>query len=56
MVTAKEERWSQLMANLESVVQAAHDMWKQDEMSDKQYGVFNGSIAQLEYLAQELGA
>jgi hypothetical protein len=49
-----EERWSHLMSVLESVVNVAHEMWKNDEMTDKEYGTFNGTIAQLEYLAQEL--
>lgn len=49
-----EERWSQLMANLESVVMVAHEMMREGEMSDKEYGMFNGTIAQLEYLARDL--
>lgn len=49
-----EKRWSQLMTNLESVVYSAHEMWKQGEMSDKEYGTFNGTIAQLETLARDL--
>lgn len=49
-----KQRWSQLMSNLESVVEAAHKMWKNDEMTDKEYGTFNGTIAQLEYLARDL--
>ena len=54
MLTAKEERWTQLMANLESVVQVAFEMRGAGEMSDKEYGMFNGTIAQLEYLARDI--
>lgn len=54
MITAKKERWSQLMTNLESVVMVAHKMMREDEMTEFQYGVFNGTIAQLESLARDL--
>jgi hypothetical protein len=54
MVTAKEERWIELMANLEGVVQVAFEMRGAGEMSDKEYGMFNGTIAQLEYLARDI--
>jgi|TARA_A100000172_G_scaffold80516_1_gene70312 hypothetical protein len=54
MVTAKEERWSELMANLEGAVMVAHKMMREDEMTALQYGIFNGTIAQLESLARDL--
>jgi hypothetical protein len=47
-------RWTQLMANLESVVQAAHDMKQMKDMSESEYQVFNESIWRLENLAREI--
>lgn len=52
----KQERMTNLLTHLEWVVTIAHEMWKQDEMNDKEYGMFNGTIAQLEGLARELEA
>jgi ribosomal protein L20 len=47
-------RWSQLMSNLESVVQMAHDMKQMKDMSESEYQVFNESIWRLENLAREI--
>lgn len=49
-----KERWSQLMTNLESVVQVAFEMRGAGEMTEEVYAVFNDTIAQLEYLARDL--
>lgn len=54
MVTAKEERWSQLMARLEGVVQTAHKMMREGEMTEEVYAMFNNTVADLEYLARDL--
>ena len=53
MVT-EEELWSQLMANLEAVVQVAFEMRGAGLMGDKEYHVFNSTVAQLESLARDL--
>jgi len=47
-------RWTQLMSNLESVVQMAHDMKQMKDMSESEYQVFNESIWRLENLAREI--
>ena len=52
-ITDKSLRWTQLMANLESVVQAAHDMKQMKDMSESEYQVFNESIWRLENFARE---
>ena len=53
-ITDKSLRWTQLMANLESVVQAAHDMKQMKDMSESEYQVFNESIWRLENFAREI--
>ena len=52
--TAKEERWIELMANLEGVVQVAFEMRGAGLMSDEEYHVFNSTVAQLESLARDV--
>ena len=47
-------RWSQLMSNLESVMQMAHDMKQMKDMSESEYQVFNESIWRLENFAREI--
>lgn len=47
-------RWTQLMSNLESVVQMAHDMKQMKDMSESEYQVFNESIWRLENFAREI--
>ena len=53
-ITEKSLRWTQLMANLESVVQAAHDMKQMKDMSESEYQIFNEAIWRLENLAREI--
>ena len=53
-MTDKDNRWSQLMSNLESVVCAAIVMKDYKEMSEEQYQHFNNTIAQLEDRARDL--
>ena len=53
-LTEKDLRWSQLMTNLESVVQAAFDMLKHQDMTISQYNIFNETIWRLEQLAREI--
>lgn len=48
-------RWSQLMANLESVVDAAMAMRDAGDMTEKDYQRFNGSIWELEEYARHIG-
>ena len=50
----KQLRWSQLMTNLESVVQAAFDMRKHQDMTESQYDIFNETIWRLEQLARTI--
>tara|TARA_R100000234_G_scaffold669_1_gene527 strand:- start:40 stop:222 length:183 start_codon:yes stop_codon:yes gene_type:complete len=50
----KDLRWSHLMTNLESVVQAAFDMRKHQDMTESQYDIFNETIWRLEQLAREI--
>ena len=50
----KDLRWSQLMSNLESVVQAAFDMRNHQDMTESQYDIFNETIWRLEQLAREI--
>ena len=47
-------RWTQLMSNLESVVQMAHDMKQMKDISESEYQVFNESIWRLENFAREI--
>ena len=47
-------RWTQLMSNLESVVQMAHDMKQMKDMSESEYQVFNESIWRLENFVREI--
>jgi hypothetical protein len=53
-LTEEDLRWSQLMTNLESVVQAAFDMRKHQDMTEKQYDIFNDAIWRLEQLARKI--
>jgi hypothetical protein len=53
-IKESELRWTQLMSNLESVVQMAHDMKQMKDMSESEYQVFNESIWRLENLAREI--
>jgi hypothetical protein len=53
-LTEEDLRWSQLMSNLESVVQAAFDMRKSQDMTESQYDMFNNAIWILEKLAREI--
>ena len=54
MLTAKEERWIELMANLEGVVTVAHKMMREGELTEEVYTVFNNRVADLEYLARDV--
>ena len=53
-ITDKSLRWTKLMTNLESVVQAAHDMKQMKDMSWDEYQIFNETIGRLENLAREI--
>ena len=53
-MTEKGNRWSQLMANLEAVVQSAHDMKRAGDITEEQYQVFNNTIGSLEIRAGDL--
>ena len=54
IMNKKQLRWSQLMSNLESVVQAAFDMRNHQDMTENQYDIFNDAIWRLEQLAREI--
>ena len=47
-------RWTQLMSNLESVVQMAHDMKQMKDISESECRVFYESICRLENFAREI--
>jgi len=53
-IKERDLRWTELMSNLESVVQMAHDMKQMKDMSESEYQVFNESIWRLENLAREI--
>jgi hypothetical protein len=42
------------MSNLESVVEAAFDMRNYQDMTEKQYDIFNDAIWRLEQLARKI--
>jgi hypothetical protein len=50
----KQLRWSQLMSNLDSVLHAAFDMRNYQDMTEKQYDIFNDAIWRLEKLARKI--
>jgi hypothetical protein len=53
-LTEEDLRWSQLMSNLESVREAAFDMRNYQDMTEKQYDIFNDAIWRLEKLARKI--
>tara|TARA_R100000008_G_scaffold15138_1_gene7333 strand:+ start:680 stop:844 length:165 start_codon:yes stop_codon:yes gene_type:complete len=53
-MTEKDNRWSQLMSNLEAVVHAAHDMKRAGDITEEQYQLFNNTIGSLEIRARDL--
>ena len=53
-IKERDLRWTELMSNLESVVQMAHDMKQMKDMSESEYQVFNESIWRLENFAREI--
>ena len=53
-LTEKDLRWSQLMSNLESVVQAAFDIRNHQDMTERQYDIFSDAIYILEIEAKRI--
>ena len=53
-ITDKSLRWTQLMSNLESVLQAAYDMKLMKDISESECRVFYESICRLENFAREI--
>ena len=47
-MSGKDNRWSQLMSNLEAVVYCAEDLVDYGEMTLEQYEEINNTIAELE--------